>query len=104
MTRARPLLPFLVVVAILAACRSGTAPPATQPTDAALRERCCAQCAAAAARDPAGMDVREKTCTSYPAEWNGGPGVEDACRAWFVAQREPMRVGECDRTGAGAAP
>src|SRR5687767_7495546 len=68
---------------------------ATADRDAESRGRCCAQCAAAADRDPTGADISGKTCTSYPMEWNGGPGVDDACRGWFVAQRHSLTVGEC---------
>ncbi len=89
---------FAVLVASCACTKSSApAPAATQPlgTEQAQRERCCAQCSAAASRDPAGMDLSGKTCTSYPAEWNGGPGVLDDCRGWFVAQPRPLTVGEC---------
>jgi hypothetical protein len=97
----RPVL--LLVLVSFAACRGGSAPPGSatpQTLDASLRERCCEQCAAAAARDPAGMDIRGKTCTSYPFEWHGGRGVDDECRAWFVAQPRPTLVADCE----GAAP
>ena len=89
---------LLAVLIASCACTKSSAPaPATQPlgTEQAQRERCCAQCSAAASRDPAGMDLSGKTCTSYPAEWNGGPGLQDDCRGWFVAQPRPLTVGEC---------
>jgi len=60
-----------------------------------MRARCCAECTGAASRDPAGMDISGKTCTTYPAEWNGGPGISDECRAWFVAQPQSTLVGDC---------
>ena len=60
-----------------------------------MRARCCAECSQASSRDPTGADIRGKTCTSYPAEWNGGPGLDDECRAWFVTNAHPPLVGDC---------
>lgn len=73
---------------------SSTEKAAAAPT-ADQRATCCAQCEGAARRDPTGADISGKTCTSYPADWNGGVGVDDACRAWFAAQPEPLTVGDC---------
>lgn len=89
----------LLLAFVLAACSRGGKPaPASQPQASsadALHAKCCGECTGAAARDPAGMDISGKTCTSYPAEWNTGPGVDDECRAWFAAQPQPLTVGDC---------
>jgi hypothetical protein len=94
----------LVAVALAAlACRGGSPPvPETrsQPEGASMHDRCCAECASAASRDPTGADLRGKPCTAYPVEWSGGPGVSDACRGWFVARPEPTLVGDCQRRPA----
>lgn len=92
---------LLVAALALAACSRADKPAAGKsPAQAAapasdLRAKCCGQCGGAASRDPSGMDISGKTCTSYPAEWNTGPGVDDECRAWFVAQPQPLTVGDC---------
>jgi hypothetical protein len=90
---------WLVLAIGGAACGGGAASAPAQPQAQALaddaRARCCAQCAGAAQRDPTGADIAGKSCTSYPVEWNGGPGVDDDCRAWFVAQPQTLTVGEC---------
>jgi hypothetical protein len=84
----------------LLACSRGDKPGAAgaeaAPTAAEeLRVKCCAQCAGAASRDPTGADISGKTCTSYPAEWGGGAGVDDECRGWFVAQPVTLTVADC---------
>ena len=43
----------------------------------------------------ASSKISNKTCTSYPAEWNGSTGVDDECRGWFVARGQPLTVGDC---------
>ena len=88
---------LLAALLLLCACsHANSSGPAAKPsTDETRRATCCAQCGAAASRDPAGMDISGKTCTSYPAEWNSGVGVDDTCRAWFAAQAQPLTVGDC---------
>ncbi len=95
----------LALLALAALCSCGSSRPAAnekaaaavQPTAPAvdLRARCCAQCTGAASRDPTGADISGKSCTAYPAEWNGGVGVDDECRGWFVAQPATLTVGDC---------
>jgi hypothetical protein len=80
-----------------AGSRAPTPEPAkTSATDP--KARCCEQCRGAAQRDPTGADISGKTCNSYPADYNGGPGIDDECRAWFAAQSQAMTVGDCSRT------
>lgn len=68
--------------------------PAVPPATTANRATCCAQCTSAAQRDPAGMDISVKDCRSYAgADFNGGPGVDPACVAYFAGT--PTRLGEC---------
>jgi hypothetical protein len=75
---------------------------ATETAPANVRAGCCAQCSAAAKRDPAGMDLRSKDCRSYAGEWNGAPGVDAACVEHFAAS--PATVGDCWALGGDAAP
>ena len=93
----------LMLVLGLAGCAGSRAPkqeeaaPAKTTAGGAPEQklRCCEQCRGAASRDPTGADISDKTCNSYPAEWNGGPGIDDECRAWFAAQEKPMTVADC---------
>jgi hypothetical protein len=93
----------IALLLLVAACSSGraktdgTAAATQQAAPEDPRRRCCEQCTAAASRDPTGADISGKTCTTYPAEWNGGPGIDDECRAWFAAQPVPLAVGDCRR-------
>jgi hypothetical protein len=57
---------------------------------------CCKQCADAAQRDPAGMDLRVLPCSKYPPAWNGGPGVDDRCRALF--EKLKTTIGQCQES------
>jgi hypothetical protein len=61
--------------------------------DSVLHAQCCNQCGSAAGRDPAGMDISTKDCRSYAGDFNGGPGVDDACVKHFEATR--TSVGDC---------
>jgi hypothetical protein len=100
------LVLFGVVGLLLGACghasRAADAKPAAANTapadapsggDAALHAACCKQCASAASRDPAGMDISTKDCRSYAGEFNGGPGVDDACVKHFGDVHTTL--GEC---------
>jgi hypothetical protein len=96
----RPALTVVMFLALGSCSRSdkpASSPPSSEmsATMAALKEKCCAQCAGAASRDPAGMDISGKTCTTYPAEWSSGPGIDDECRAWFASQPQPLTVADC---------
>jgi hypothetical protein len=63
---------------------AAAAAPAAAPAE--LIE-CCKQCSAASGRDPAGMDISRNPCAGYPAEFNGGPGVDATCKALFSERR-----------------
>ncbi len=76
-----------------AAAKDKTEPSPADMNEAALRAECCAQCGAAAKRDPAGMDIGTKDCATYAGEFNGQPGVDVKCVAHF-GQR-PATVGDC---------
>lgn len=92
----------LVVMVSLAGC--ATAPvaspsPVVATDDGAKRAACCAQCTSAAQRDPAGMDISVKDCRSYAgAEFNSGPGVDEACVAYFTST--PTTLGACSKEAA----
>jgi hypothetical protein len=78
----------------VAPAATATADAATATdSDAAQHAACCNQCSAAAGRDPAGMDIATKDCRSYAGEFNGGPGVDDACLAHFKSV--PTLLGDC---------
>ncbi len=91
----------ILTALLLSACAgsrsSAPAPPPSSvpagPTD--LRARCCAQCSAAAGRDPTGADIGGKACSAYPAQFGGGVGVDDECRAWLLEQPRPLTVRDC---------
>ena len=76
-----------------AAAGDKTAAAPTENAAIVLRHECCAQCAGAAKRDPAGMDLSGKDCTSYAGDFNGQPGVDVRCVAHFGQQ--PTTVGAC---------
>jgi hypothetical protein len=88
----------LLIAASLFAASCATDRPAAATTPTATpspsRAECCAQCAGAGKRDPAGMDISIKDCRAYAgAEFNGGPGVTEACVAYFATTRTTL--GEC---------
>ena len=90
----------LILVLGLAGCASQA--PKQEPAPAKAtggapeqKLRCCQQCNGAAGRDPTGADISGKTCNSYPADYTGGKGIDDECRAWFAAQPQPMTVADC---------
>lgn len=73
---------------------AATKPPAAAAAPSPTRAECCAQCSGAGKRDPAGMDISVKDCRGYAgADFNGGPGVNDACAAYFATTRTTL--GEC---------
>ena len=89
----------MMVALMLAGC-AGSRAPTPEPAKTAAPEpkvRCCEECRGAAQRDPTGADISGKTCNSYPADYNGRPGIDDECRAWFAAQPQPMTVGDCSQ-------
>jgi len=82
--------------------------PATEPAavtsevDQKTLAHCCEQCTGAASRDPAGMDISVKQCTSYPEEFNGGPGVDKECAAFFATAG--TKLGDCQKLAAPEQP
>lgn len=68
-------------------------PAAAAPLPEVSLAACCRQCLDASQRDPAGHDIRVSPCARYRGEWNGGPGVSNACAALF--ERLRTRVGQC---------
>lgn len=78
---------------LIAACAESTPPPRSAPAAVPSLADCCVQCRQSAQRDPAGMDIRSKPCSSYPPEWNGAAGVDDSCRVRLQEAR--VTVGDC---------
>ena len=73
---------FLLLAGLLA-CGGATQ---VHGPDRDVRAVCCAECSAAAARDPSGYDIRGKLCSSYPQ-------LTDSCR--MFADQAKLRVGDC---------
>ena len=91
---------FFMAVLLLAACSKPTT--STPSPDAARanaapadsqQATCCAQCTAAARRDPSGTRLDPTDCRKYMGTWNGQPGVDASCVAHF--KDRPTTVGDC---------
>jgi hypothetical protein len=82
----------LVVLGLLLGCASARPARTTPPSDdvdmtfGSPQETCCAQCLAAADRDPAQIDESLQICASYPA-------VDDRCRAF--SREKSLTAAKC---------
>ncbi len=75
-----PLL-LLVLLLFLMGCTENRVTTGNQ------ERTCCQQCSAAAAQDPAGMDISLKQCRGYDER------LDQQCREFF--EESPMKVEEC---------
>lgn len=80
--------------------RALTPPPPAPTTKSAestepLRA-CCQQCAAAASRDPSGVDLRVQPCSKYRGPLpDGSPGLDQACAALLTEKQ--LTIGACQQ-------
>jgi|GEM_PF-3549793 len=85
---------FLLLAAVGLSLATSCSPkkPATPVSDA--QAPCCAECKAAASKDPQARDLELLPCSTYAGRVvNGEPALSERCTAWFA--EHPTMVGAC---------